>query len=457
MTLADALSGRAGSQGVLWLLREPPERRVLRHALGALLEPGRSLGPCRLRRAKFKPGRKLTAYYDVFVRARDGESTRRPIAATWPAAAEKADGLPDSQEMQAEARRARLVTPFAKLQSVTHPSGLRILVYPLDSGYPQLVRVSDPRHVHSMLAEAGRLGRGVPEYRVSVVRYRPGQRHVLRYDPISRGDGADRKSLFAKLYQNAEAGRAFRLATAIADWLRASGSPVQAVAPLRHVAADDLVLYTQAPGRPLSAAIARREPGLARLLFHTGEALRVLQGAAVALGGELPGHRFGTEIQTIARTSQHIQALLPAIGGRLRDVLDRATALYERLPQENAAFAHGDYKADHLLAHGDRLTLIDFDTCAMADPALDVGKFLADLRFWFAVSGRRGVEHAQRAFLDGYGPLPDHRMQRARLYEALVLTKITAHRLPLFSPAWAPDTARLVGVAHALLERITSP
>ena len=450
MNLKDALSGRAGLPGVLWVLRWGSHRSLLRPAIGALLVRGGSLGGLHLRRAKFKPGRKLTAYYDVETLAPGGERSRRPIAVTWPADGGGAEHSPASTGMEAEARRARLAAPFAQLQSVLPGCGLRILVSPLDTRFSQLVRVSDPRHVRDMLAEAGPASRGA--YRVSVVRYRPGQRHVLRYDPVERGERPRPRRLFVKLYQDGEARQAFRLATAIANWLAEARSPVTAAVPFRHVEADDVVLYAEMPGVPLSTGIVRRRKDLAGPLRHAGEALRVLQGATSALGGDVPLHRFETEIETIARTSQHVHALLPEAGAAVRAILDGAVALHERLSQEPPAFAHGDYKTDHLFADGERLTLIDFNTCARADPAFDVGKLLADLRFWYVVAGRNDVGHAQRVFLDGYGPVSADRMRRTRLYEALVLTKIAAHRLPVFSPTWGLDTTRLVGAAHALVK-----
>jgi hypothetical protein len=72
------------------------------------------------------------------------------------------------------------------------------------------------------------------------------------------------------------------------------------------------------------------------------------------------------------------------------------------------------------LASPQGLTLIDFDTCARADPALDIGKFLADLEWWFTLQGIPGLEEAQAELLKGYvgEREPDHtvnaRLARAR-------------------------------------------
>jgi len=102
------------------------------------------------------------------------------------------------------------------------------------------------------------------------------------------------------------------------------------------------------------------------------------------------------------------------------------------------------------------MTLIDFDTCYLSDPAIDLGKFLADLQWWYNGYGLDGVAAAQEQFLAGYGPTTAARLARARLYEALVLTKSTVRRVKLFDRDWASRTERLIGRATAVLDRLAA-
>ena len=67
LNLADALLGRAKLEGVQSVLLSATPRKALPDQLKTLLSAPNMLGPCRLRRARFKPGRKITAYYDVLV------------------------------------------------------------------------------------------------------------------------------------------------------------------------------------------------------------------------------------------------------------------------------------------------------------------------------------------------------------------------------------------------------
>ena len=465
MNIADVVSAQAGLVGVQWALLGRPARQILRRELAALLPNSAMLGSCRLRRAKFKPGRKLSAYYDVAIRNREtGVSHIRPIAVSWVLQVSDilAGAQPELLAMQMEARNRGLSTPFNQLVADVPAWGMRVEVSPLDTSFPQLVRVSDPHYVRDMLAAVDAVHAGpapASQYSITPIRYRPGQRHVLRYDPLAAtGKLNSRGTVFAKLYRSKKGARSFCLATQIADWLAASGSGVTALWPAAHLAADALILYPRIVGTPLSRQLWRRPRNLASWMQQIGAALQVLHNAPAALSSDLAIHDFGSEVAAIARASEHVQALLPAAGAAITTILDRARELHDRLPQEPPALVHGDFKADHLWVTRAGMTLIDFDTCCLADPALDVGKFLADLHWWYATYDQPGLlEDAQDQFLTGYAPgTPPARLLRARLYEALVLVKITVRRVRLFDHDWASRTETLIRRTEIILHTVAS-
>jgi aminoglycoside phosphotransferase (APT) family kinase protein len=168
----------------------------------------------------------------------------------------------------------------------------------------------------------------------------------------------------------------------------------------------------------------------------------------------LKPHNFAKEIKAVHRTCEHIFILLPQVGAHVAEVLGQVQALYDRLPQEEPTFAHGDFKADHLWVTDNGLTLMDFDTCYLADPAIDVGKFLSDLHWWSIGTGRDDVDELREAFLSTYRPgAPKARLQRARAYEALVLVKSTAHRVRLSDANWATRTTELMERAAQIINR----
>ena len=443
--LAGALAGQDGAEGARWMLRASAPRALLRQQLAAMLPAGQPLGPCRLRRAKYKPGRRLNAWYDVDL----GAAGRRPIAVTWEEPPPAAD-WPAADEMEAEADAAGQVAPFLRLRSTVPELGLRVLVSPLDPAFGHLVRLSDPRRVPELLAGV-RMdgdGHGGP-WSATAVRYRPGQRHVLRWER----DGAHRQAVFAKLYRRGGSAQAFQVARRVADWLERTGGPIGGARPLGHLPEVDVLLYPFIPGRQLTAGLGRGDDGvLAERLVRAGMILRALHTAPPELAEGLPASTFDDAAKEVHKAAGHIRFLVPATGANLDELLERSRKLHARLPGEADVFTHADYKADHLLATPDRLTVIDFDTCSLADPALDLGKLVADLHFW-AFRGRTvDPEEARASLLDGYGPASRPLLLRARLYEALVLAKLTVRRVSVADPDWAGRTAALFDRSAGLLD-----
>jgi hypothetical protein len=453
--LQEALSGEAGIEGVCWVLGGRPMRRVIREELRGLLSTPSHLGPCVLRRAKFKPGRKLTAYFDVGLAK--GAGRTRSIEVTWQPEGSSSLSSEDPREadLESEAVAGGVAAPFSRLSARDPHLGMRILVAPLDAAYPHLVRVSSPDHVAALVTRLKRDstdgGSREPPSVVDVtaVRYRPGQRHVLRYDCFSP-DGRTQSggTLFAKLYNDGEDDAAFRVATGIADWV-SSSTEASAIRPLAHVSEDGLIVYPELAGAPLShyPAVRAAEP-----LEQAGAVLRALQRAPVELFDDVRPHSFAGEARAVARAAEHVGPLFPAAAGAIDRILERAAAVEARLPGEPPVLAHGDYKADHVWVGARGITLIDFNTCSLADPALDLGKFLADLHWWYAAGGEEPLLAAQRSFLAGYGDgIEPMRLLRARLYEVLILTKITVRRVRLFDRRWASKTDGLLRRAEGLV------
>ena len=459
MNVADALSWRAKLESLRWLLRGGPSRRALRRELGALLPTPEMLGPCRLRYARVGPGRRLTGYYDALIRVEGTESyCARPVAVTWGSDgdADPPYGTADLAAIEAAAARYGVAAPFRQLGADVPAWGMRVQVSPLDARIPQLVRLSDPRYVRQVVSGAYAARVAAPDqalarrYAVTSIRYRPGKRHVLRYDSLDAPEG---ETIFAKLYHSEKGGQVFRAATQVADWLAEHGQHVTSVRPLAYVAEDLVVLYPRVSGAPLYERLRRPGRGVGRCLGRAGAALQALHQLPSAAAGPLRILDFAAELREIEREIAHVPALLPLVGTAIRAVLDRARELHARLPQEPPTFAHRDFKCEHLLAAPGSLTLIDFDRCAFADPAFDLGKLLADLRWWFSAYDQAGLEQAQAQVLAGYAPGTE-RLVRARLWEAVELVHMTVLRARLFERHAASRTERLIGRAEAVVRTL---
>src|SRR5256884_2994745 len=145
--------------------------------------------------------------------------------------------------------------------------------------------------------------------------------------------------------------------------------------PLAYFAEDAVVVYPQAAGTPLSDYARRRVDEVAPWFERAGAVLRNLHQMPVELLGPLgPPHEFSAEIRGNAKKSEHILALVSEVASAIEALLNSARELAERLPQEPPTFTHGDLKSEHIWVAPGRITLMDFDTSHLADPALDLGR-----------------------------------------------------------------------------------
>jgi aminoglycoside phosphotransferase (APT) family kinase protein len=458
----DLLAGRLGLEGLRWALKGQAPRRRLRRSLDQLLVSPAQLGDLTLTRAKYKPGRRLTAYYDVKLAVPDDSASPiRPVAVDWrsPGGEPSQSSRQDQVELlQAEAERFNLAYPFLRLETDLPDRSIHIQISPLDPVFPQLVRLSNPAYLgHRVetledVRKAPRISREA-HGKVTPIRYRPGERHVLRFDRLETSEDSQ-STYFVKLYSNSTEGpRRMRIAKRVADWLEECGSRLSGARAAGYLADDQAVLFPLISGAPLSDYLRQPTTQVMQQLSLAGQGLRALHDGPQSLTEDLERKAFAEEARVIARASEHVQVLLPETGARITEILALAGDLYTKLPQEPPVFTHSDFKADHLRVSNTGLTLFDFDTCSLADPALDVGKFLADLQWWYILYHQPGVEQAQNEVLSGYNfNGEDARLMRSRIYEALILLKITLRRVRLYDPNWAELTGRLVDCAGQILQ-----
>jgi hypothetical protein len=395
----------------------------------------------------FKPARNLRAYYDVGI---DGVKEPVPVAVAW-----LSDGTAASSAELASAQagltQAGVATHVDRLWAIDQPSGMLVLAAPLDPSFPGLARLADPRRVPEALAMcAPPAADGSGSYTVRTVRYRPGQRHVLSYT-TQRGPG-----YFAKLYKPGKAASVAGSVTAFADLLQAAELPgLCLVRPAALIADADAVLYRRLPGTPLSRWLrAGRHPGRCHL-HRAGQVLQGMHSVAPPPDSRLRERDLDSEVSAVLRACATMNALEPKLGAVATDVVERARERLGALEEEPNTVVHGDMKADHLLLGPLGIGFLDTDRCALGDPALDIGKLLADLRWWSWICAGPESHAVEADLLAGYGA-EGRRLARARVYASLLLVKMAARRISLVSRTWAPDTARLLAVAGEALETGTA-
>jgi len=271
----------------------------------------------------------------------------------------------------------------------------------------------DPRHslsldtgaVHAALAASVRQifgeDAGLGRWDEQVLAERRGRR-VVRYDlEVCAGEteGSRGVQWIGKFYLD-RPGDAPHVAGILAA-LGAAGFGTTAKVAIPHVIAQHLalglLLLTYLPGERILGVIAA-EPE--RVLGRLGCALAELHGLSLPAAERKTS---ATIIASLRRRAELLCAWFPAEVERIQQVL----ACIERAAPEDVsrpALLHNDFGVAQLLWHNGRLGILDFDKCALGDPATDLGNFLAQLRRRDALKERLSppIETIRALLLDAY-------------------------------------------------------
>ncbi len=420
--LDEVLEGHHG-QGAVRQIAEDPLRNGLADVLDARFADGRSWD-MELLRSKYKPSRKLTAYYRMTRRVSaggDGAGTRH-LAVSWLAR-----------------------TPGDRVTA---------LVSPADPAMPQLGRLTQPGHLAGLLeALTGREVESADRMSIGTIRYRPGQRHVL----LARLDGGAR--VYVKTDRDESGARAVPVAEFLGSMLPGWCPGARVAEPVGYAADDSAALWWNAPGGPLSRLLTHRTTEAARTVERVGQVLRALHDSPSVSGphpalDRIGSHDVQAEAASTLRAGEHIAALLPSVGRTYGVLVSAVVDCLDRMPAEAATFGHGDFKCDNLLVHGGQVRILDLDRSCWAEPAVDLGKFLADLRWWCPLGNEADL--FSRVFRAGYGSCDPARWVRARLFSALFQLKLAARRCPVHDTHWEAQVRTRVADAAATLRAARS-
>jgi aminoglycoside phosphotransferase (APT) family kinase protein len=267
-------------------------------------------------------------------------------------------------------------------EGVRLSSGMRVYRFPDDPRLDGLRAAMEPDHMARLLG-ADRRART----RVTLLRYRPGTRATVHIDVGTR---SGRRTFVAKLYgKPAKAAAAHREGVALARALAAVAG-VRVSKPEGYWPELGLVLWQPVAGVELDPHLgSTRGRGYVRAVAEALVAVHELDDVTTR-------HRpVGAELERSHLRAENVARVAPDTGARLVSWAREIMAVGDRVVHGEATTVHGDCKPGQFRVGGSALGLLDFDHCGLADPASDVGTFLASLRR----TGRRALEGP---FVDAY-------------------------------------------------------
>jgi hypothetical protein len=367
------------------------------------------------------------------------------------------------------------VAAFAAPAALIAPLNVVVHVWPIDGELPTLVEATDRERMleifRGILPEMLQQQFLVEDCRIELVSYRRRQRCVLRYTIAGKEAGSDdvrRLVVYGKLTALGNEELTSRTIDALHDHIRQRGAGYRFTLPRSFGWRQELrlALLEAVPGKEqirlaLKARLRGRPPPpdaapLEEMIATCGYVAATLHTSGLELG---PSRTLDDDIAGLRREIAIARQFAPEFGDRAQSWLERIAALAEQSEPTQPCLSHGDFQYGQLLFDGARCGLVDLDTICQAEPALDLGKFLAHLRFkaeqvlrrasMSSALGEQLAEHFLHAYIGARGDQAVDERQlrlRATLYEGTTLLRLAVRgQLNL-------DEARR-DIASAVLER----
>jgi hypothetical protein len=331
---------------------------------------------------------------------------------------------------------------------------LRMLVnvFPVDHKLPHaaaIMTVADAQLRDAVVRACGGTSWRVDSWVSEPARYSQHRSLVVRYkvrgSNSHTGETAERV-FYVKCYPDRETARQmFAHVEALARYSAHSATGVHIQAPVACLDHLQAIVAEATVGRSLADIIACGD---------RGEAIAAARDAARALArfnvSETPmprEFRARHYVQSLARPARMLEWACPDLSSHLcavlsavaRDVADR-----ELIP------THRDMKPEHVLLGAGPPAFIDLDSCAAADPVLDVALMLARFEGLATAAGAAAhVDEVACAYGDEYfRSAPASWRRRLLLYYAGSLVEVAADLFHRQEPGWLERIVPLVRAAR---------
>jgi aminoglycoside phosphotransferase len=283
---------------------------------------------------------------------------------------------------------------------------------------------------------------------VQMLSYKPRKRctvkYRLRHGP---GEGHERAIVGKMFRRGSEAAAAFENMSALhragCDGTAADG--IRVPRPIGYISELIMLIMEYVPSPALSRTLGM--PRLADRLGAAARALRKIQACPVRVNER---HSAADEVRALRRWIAKSTCINPELAPSLEAVVrDLATSVGD-VGCAETALTHGDFASSNVLIGDNEVVVIDFDSMRVADPARDVGSFLAHFhwkgRFDHSWTEEQAATYGA-AFIEAYHPgLPSALKPRINFYYRASLLRYAC--MVSLRPKLRPLTELLVAEAE---------
>ncbi|MGA8044877.1 MAG: phosphotransferase [Dermatophilaceae bacterium] len=346
-----------------------------------------------------------------------------------------------------------------------------------DVALPSLGDLVDPdasaRLIESMLRAGSYPSARVASTVPTIARYKPGSRCTIVYDVAYDPPSARLPNpVIAKTHQGEKGVRSHEAMTALWATALSSGEDAVIAEPLGYLTGEHIQLQGPVPEDRILKDLAHKafeteDPALMqdlrRHLRATAHALAALHTSGAELGETIG---FADELSAARALVDDLGSTVPDLPRWAEPTLGLLDSGDRRLPADPAVSSHNSFSPAQVLLGPGAPAIIDFDSAAMGEPAMDVGRFQAGLRCVGvpALAKRPGgyredlllsrlalLDDLCAAFLDDYRSRAPVTPERVALWESLDLFTSLLH-------TWTKGriekvTPRLATLRHSLRAR----
>ena len=420
---------------------------------------------CNPGKAAYLPSEGCTLRYEIVCRDNQQQQTLSALVlariCTTPDAAEAylADKL---QPLASTVQGRTELAPFTQSAALLADLNMVVHLFPVDGELPTLVAATDPVHMLALLQTvlpSVRNGQLVLEKcQVELGHYGRQHRCVLRYAVAGHWVSNQRpyyQQIYGKVAADGRGELVDQALTLLRRRLREFNQGARFAIPdtLGYYPDLHLILLSAVPGTPRIAALLKARwngepPNASSSLTVEGAITTAAEVSAQLHLAEIQLGRLRTlqdEVNDLQDACQVARQLTPALAVQLQEQINRLKPYLTQQPLPYC-FSHGDFTHTQLIFDGAMAGLVDFDTVCQAEPALDVGQFLAYLRLAAAKAQRTTIDSAVQNVMEdsatalcnhflktysqavGYTPLTAAYLEkRAAVYEVVSLLRIALH------------------------------
>ena len=184
-------------------------------------------------------------------------------------------------------------------------------------------------------------------------------------------------------------------------------------------------------------------PVFAQGCASVGRALKKLHHTHLA---NLPSHTIDDELALLGRVASQTGAIYPQVAPRLESVRRWVEENTPASDSVSTGTVHRDFYDKQILIGTPRITLLDVDTMAIGDPALDLGNFLAHLRLRACQSPDRAKATlaGRKAFTLAYQSTNTAFWRRVHWWETASLLRLVC--VYSLRPQWQDLAVNILGM-----------